>query len=302
MSRIKVMREQALVEIEVEEMRKGDIVAFGNGKIRTCTKEPIYDDDKDCFYVQFGNHLYHECYLGNMKEVVQEKESFISADDSLQGEPDDTLQGEPLENGNIKLWARVGMSFEVSNSEYERLKELGSKKDIASSSRLVEEWLQKGYGYTDGDSYFTDGEDHEIYFDMSYMPVVAGSQEKEKGAEWTEDMLKEVEQLNKNTPDGQIMDADTILVDLLQDCDHEFTGFAQDIFNIWKNSTDKKAVEQMFYEFTDMEFDRYLMKCKEEISQPVQDGTSLDEKMMRAMKHTDSNKEKSVRKEINIGK
>lgn len=82
----------------------------------------------------------------------------------------------------------------------------------------------------------------------------------------TEVMIKEIEQLNDSTPDGMICDADTILVDLIEECDYQFSGFAQDIFNIWKNSTDKKAVEQMFYEFTDMEFVDYLKKCKEEIT------------------------------------
>ena len=82
----------------------------------------------------------------------------------------------------------------------------------------------------------------------------------------TEELIREVEELNDNTPYGTIHDADTILVDLIEKCDYEFSGFAQDIFNIWKDSTDKKAVEQMFYEFTDMEFVDYLMKCKEEIT------------------------------------
>lgn len=82
----------------------------------------------------------------------------------------------------------------------------------------------------------------------------------------TEEMINNVEKLNSNTPDGQIVDADTILVDLIQECDHEFSGIAQDIFTIWKCSTDKKAVEQMFFEFTGIEFDDYLMKCIKEIS------------------------------------
>lgn len=81
-----------------------------------------------------------------------------------------------------------------------------------------------------------------------------------------ESMIEEVEQLNANTPDGIVVDGDTILADLIKDVDFEFNGLSQDIFNIWKKSNDKKAVEQMFFEFTDMEFDKYLEKCKKEIS------------------------------------
>ena len=81
-----------------------------------------------------------------------------------------------------------------------------------------------------------------------------------------EKLLKEVEELNSNTPDGVVVDADTILVDAIQKNDFEITGIAQDIFNIWRNSSDRKAVEQIFFEFTDMEFKDYLKKCKEEIT------------------------------------
>mgnify|MGYP004664993059 FL=1 len=81
-----------------------------------------------------------------------------------------------------------------------------------------------------------------------------------------EELLKEVEELNENTPFGFIKDADTILNDIIDETDYEFDGIAQDIFNIWRNSSDKKAVEQMFFEFTDMEFKDYLEKCKKEIS------------------------------------
>lgn len=81
-----------------------------------------------------------------------------------------------------------------------------------------------------------------------------------------EELLKEVEELNANTPNGMITDADTILVNLIDKNDFEITGIAQDIFNIWKNSSDKNAVEQMFFEFTDTEFKDYLETCKKEIS------------------------------------
>ena len=89
----------------------------------------------------------------------------------------------------------------------------------------------------------------------------------------TKEMIEKVEFLNDNTPYGVIVDADTILVDLIARCDYSFSGFAQDIFEIWKKSTDKKAVEQMFYEFTDCEFHDYLTKCAETISR---DGETVD--------------------------
>ena len=48
--------------------------------------------------------------------------------------------------------------------------------------------------------------------------------------------------------------------------DFEITGIAQEIFNIYHKSSDKQAVKEMFFEFTGMEFDQYLMKCSREIT------------------------------------
>lgn len=79
-------------------------------------------------------------------------------------------------------------------------------------------------------------------------------------------LINEVEKLNNNTPEGRIVDGDTILVDLIESSDFELSGMCQDIFNIWINSTDKEAVEQIFFEFTGVEFIEFLKKCKEEIS------------------------------------
>ena len=80
-----------------------------------------------------------------------------------------------------------------------------------------------------------------------------------------EQLLKYVEELNTNTPAGQIVDADTILKDIMDEQDFEISGMAQDIFNIYQKSSDKQAVKEMFFEFTGMEFDQYLMKCIREI-------------------------------------
>lgn len=82
-----------------------------------------------------------------------------------------------------------------------------------------------------------------------------------------QELMQKVEKLHNNTPEGIIRDADTILVDLLIENDFYFSGFAEDIFRIYRASTDKDAVTQMFYEFTGMEFVNYLEKCINEITQ-----------------------------------
>ena len=82
----------------------------------------------------------------------------------------------------------------------------------------------------------------------------------------TREKIRQVELLNSNTPDGMIIDSDTILADLLLNVDNEISGFSQDIFNIYKRSNDKDAVKQMFFEFTDTKFDDYLDKCMKEIT------------------------------------
>lgn len=85
------------------------------------------------------------------------------------------------------------------------------------------------------------------------------------------EMIREVEFLNKDVPNGMIRDADTILKDILDEQDFEITGMAQDIFNIYKRSTDKTAVKEMFFEFTGMDFDEYLTKCIKEITRKEED-------------------------------
>lgn len=73
-------------------------------------------------------------------------------------------------------------------------------------------------------------------------------------------MIKKIRQ-SKEKVEFDGIDEDTILVDAIEACDFEFSGIAEDIFNIYEKSTDKKSLERLFFEFTDMEFSDYLEKC-----------------------------------------
>ena len=73
-------------------------------------------------------------------------------------------------------------------------------------------------------------------------------------------LMNKVEKIHEKKEEraGCIMDADTVLVDVIQDCEYEISGLAQDIFNTWINSSDKNAVEQTFFYLTGKELDEYL--------------------------------------------
>lgn len=50
--------------------------------------------------------------------------------------------------------------------------------------------------------------------------------------------------------------------------DFERNGIAQDIFLAWKYSDEsgRDAIEKMFYLFTEMTFDAFLMRCDKALS------------------------------------
>ena len=77
----------------------------------------------------------------------------------------------------------------------------------------------------------------------------------------TQELVNRVKNLLANTPNGMNRDADTILYDAIEEADFEITGIAECILRAWEKSTDKKAVEEMFYTFTDMHFEDFLEKC-----------------------------------------
>lgn len=69
------------------------------------------------------------------------------------------------------------------------------------------------------------------------------------------------EYLNNNTPDGMIRDADTILEDIIENRDKEVSGVANDVFEIYKNASDKKSVKAIFEAITGTTFDDYVNEC-----------------------------------------
>lgn len=85
-----------------------------------------------------------------------------------------------------------------------------------------------------------------------------------------EERIKEANKLIDNTPDGYIVDADTLLCDAMEKADFEVTGLAKDIFNIWLNSSDRASVEAVFYDLTDMQLDEFVELCLEKMSRETE--------------------------------
>lgn len=65
-------------------------------------------------------------------------------------------------------------------------------------------------------------------------------------SEDTATLISEIEKLNQARPDGIVVDSDTILADLVKDCDVEFNGFSQDIFNIWREYRQEGGRKDVF--------------------------------------------------------
>jgi hypothetical protein len=79
----------------------------------------------------------------------------------------------------------------------------------------------------------------------------------------TEQKISEIKMLLKNTPNGVIIDADTILADYIDNSDSHVTGLATEVFEIYLNSNDKESVKRLFYTLTGTEFETYLNEVLE---------------------------------------
>lgn len=77
--------------------------------------------------------------------------------------------------------------------------------------------------------------------------------------------IERIESLEKSLKDGMIYDADTVLADLVGMCEFEVSGISKELFDIYKNSSDKESIEKLFELFTDTGFKEYLNICEKEI-------------------------------------
>ncbi len=113
-----------------------------------------------------------------------------------------------------------------------------------------------------------------------FLPDIMTANQRPEGREFvslfddsdkTEALIGEVRELLRDLPDGKVADADTVLADLVDECDYEVSGIAQDIFYIWERSTDKASVESMFGALTGCEFSEYLDRCRKVMQEQKQE-------------------------------
>ena len=75
-------------------------------------------------------------------------------------------------------------------------------------------------------------------------------------------------ELLEKTPDGFVIDADTILADLVENADFELSGTAREAIEIWQKSRDRAGIEQLFELFTDTSFETWLSMAIEKTTRP----------------------------------
>ena len=75
------------------------------------------------------------------------------------------------------------------------------------------------------------------------------------------DLAVKVKTFLANTPTRELREADAILYDSIEETKFEITGIAECVLRTWEKSSDKEAVEEMFYVFTNMQFEDFLNKA-----------------------------------------
>ena len=97
---------------------------------------------------------------------------------------------------------------------------------------------------------------------------------------------KKVIELQNDTPDGVIHDADTVLEDILDE--REVYGDAEELIGIWQNSSDKDSVAAVFACITGVTFEDYLDRCIAETTRKNESDRerSIEEQIKEDAKNT----------------
>lgn len=73
-----------------------------------------------------------------------------------------------------------------------------------------------------------------------------------------EGLIAEVERLREEHKEEIFEETSFTFAELLSRCNNGFISISDEVFEVWKSSSDRKAVEEMFRLFTDMDFLEYL--------------------------------------------
>lgn len=88
------------------------------------------------------------------------------------------------------------------------------------------------------------------------------------------EMVTTVLTLLGKTPCGRVADADTILSDVVSECDYKVSGRVAEILHIWQDSKDKESFEGLFELFTGVPFEEFLERS---IKNTTRNEIKLDE-------------------------
>ena len=64
-----------------------------------------------------------------------------------------------------------------------------------------------------------------------------------------------------STPSGQIIDADTLLADVIENADYEISDMFKEIAETWMTSEDQRGIEVVFEVLTGTNFEEFVDKC-----------------------------------------
>mgnify|MGYP000671181796 CR=1 FL=1 len=77
-------------------------------------------------------------------------------------------------------------------------------------------------------------------------------------------------ELSTKQPDGvRFRDADTILADLIEECDFQVTGIADELLRLYLEAENKDDFKSLFFFMTEKNFEDYLLESKKVMEENI---------------------------------